>query len=72
MFASTVVKPVSSPPGREPEQSYRINQIYPLVSLAIDELPSDVVLDVLPRGIRSLPLGGDLFRLYTSRGIEAR
>jgi hypothetical protein len=52
--------------------SHRINQIYPLVSLAVDEFPSDVVLDILSGSIRSLPLSGDLFRLCTSIGVETR
>jgi len=51
--------------------SYRINQFYPLVSLAIDEFPSDVVLDVLPGSIRPLPLSSDLFRFCTSNSVEA-
>jgi len=53
-------------------RSHRINQIYPLVSLAIEEFPSDVVLDVLSGSIRSLPLSGDLLRLCTSNSVEAR
>ena len=71
-FASTVAATVSSPPTRGPMWSHRINQIYPLVSLAVDEFPSDVVLDVLSGGIRSLPLGSDLLRLCASSGVETR
>jgi hypothetical protein len=40
------------------------------VRLAIDEFPSDVVLDVLSGSIRSLPLGTDLFRLCTSTALR--
>ena len=51
--------------------SHRINQIYPLVRLAIDKFPSDVVLDVLSGSIRSFPSSSDLFRLCTSNSVEA-
>ena len=74
MFASTVATTVSSllARGLGWVWSYRVNQIYPLVSLAIGEFSSDVVLDVLSRSIRSLPLSCDLFRLCTGNSVETR
>ena len=51
-------------------RSHRINQVYPLVRLAIYEIPSDVVLDILSRSIRSLPLSSNLFRSCTSNSVE--
>ena len=50
--------------------SHRIDQIYPLVSLAINEFPSDAVLDVLSGSIRALPLSSDLLRLWTNSSVE--
>jgi len=72
MFALTVAVTVSSPRHEGRVWSYRVNQIYPLVSLAIGKFPPDVVFDVLSGSIRSLPLGGDLFRLRTGNSVEAR
>ena len=69
-FASTTVISISSPQQRGSMWTHRVNQIYPLVSLAVDKFAPDVVLDVLSGSIRPLPVSSDLFRLHASSGVE--
>ena len=51
--------------------THRIKDIKELVCLALDELSSDVVLGVLTRSVRSLPLSRDAFCSLASEGVES-